>query len=92
MHFLRVLVASTAVALAAILTATSAHRLLADTVSPAEEADPAEVAIGERLFLGQATVKTHVNRIFAKIGTQSRARAVRYAISNGLAKPGSGDG
>jgi DNA-binding NarL/FixJ family response regulator len=48
--------------------------------------------IGERLFLGQATVKTHVNRIFAKIGTQSRARAVRYAISNGLAKPGSADG
>jgi DNA-binding NarL/FixJ family response regulator len=46
--------------------------------------------IGERLFLGQATVKTHVNRIFAKIGTQSRAQAVRYAISNGLAKPGDG--
>jgi DNA-binding NarL/FixJ family response regulator len=44
--------------------------------------------IGERLFLGQATVKTHVNRIFAKIGTQTRAQAVRYAISNGLAKPG----
>jgi len=44
--------------------------------------------IGERLFLGQATVKTHVNRIFAKIGTQSRAQAVRYAISNGLAGPG----
>jgi len=48
--------------------------------------------IGERLFLGQATVKTHVNRIFAKIGTQSRAQAVRYAISNGLAKPGGGVG
>ena len=46
--------------------------------------------IGERLFLGQATVKTHVNRIFAKIGTQSRAQAVRYAISNGLAGPGNG--
>lgn len=44
--------------------------------------------IGERLFLGQATVKTHVNRIFTKIGTQSRAQAVRYAISNGLAQPG----
>jgi DNA-binding NarL/FixJ family response regulator len=44
--------------------------------------------IGERLVLGQATVKTHVNRIFAKIGTQSRAQAVRYAISNGLARPG----
>lgn len=46
--------------------------------------------IGERLFLGQATVKTHVNRIFAKIGTQSRAQAVRYAIGNGLAGPGNG--
>jgi DNA-binding NarL/FixJ family response regulator len=46
--------------------------------------------IGERLFLGQATVKTHVNRIFAKTGTQSRAQAVRFAISNGLAGPGNG--
>jgi DNA-binding CsgD family transcriptional regulator len=33
-----------------------------------------------------------VNRIFAKIGTQSRAQAVRYAISNGLTKPGGGPG
>ncbi|HEY1821971.1 MAG TPA: response regulator transcription factor [Trebonia sp.] len=46
--------------------------------------------IGERLVLSQATVKTHVNRIFAKIGTQSRAQAVRYAIGNGLAGPGNG--
>jgi DNA-binding NarL/FixJ family response regulator len=41
--------------------------------------------ISERLVLGQATVKTHVNRIFAKIGVQTRAQAVRYAIGNGLA-------
>jgi DNA-binding NarL/FixJ family response regulator len=46
--------------------------------------------IGERLVLGHATVKTHVNRIFAKTGVQSRAQAVRYAISNGLADPGTG--
>jgi len=46
--------------------------------------------IGERLVLGQATVKTHVNRIFAKTGVQSRAQAVRYAISNGLAGSGGG--
>jgi DNA-binding NarL/FixJ family response regulator len=46
--------------------------------------------IGERLVLGQATVKTHVNRIFAKTGVQSRAQAVRYAIGNGLAVPGTG--
>jgi DNA-binding NarL/FixJ family response regulator len=47
--------------------------------------------IAAQLYVAEATVKTHVNRIFAKIGTQSRARAVRYAISNGLAKPGSAD-
>jgi DNA-binding NarL/FixJ family response regulator len=45
--------------------------------------------IGDRLVLGQATVKTHVNRIFAKTGLQSRAQAVRYAISNGLTGPDS---
>jgi DNA-binding NarL/FixJ family response regulator len=44
--------------------------------------------IGERLVLGQATVKTHVNRIFAKIGVQNRAQAVRYAIGHRLAGPG----
>jgi DNA-binding NarL/FixJ family response regulator len=40
-----------------------------------------------RLFLGQATVKTHINRIFAKTGVRDRAQAVRYAISRGLADP-----
>ncbi len=46
--------------------------------------------IGERLVLSQATVKTHVNRIFAKIGARSRAQAVLYAIEAGLAGPGGG--
>ncbi len=41
--------------------------------------------IGERLFLGRATVKTHVNRIFAKTGVRDRAQAVRYAYRAGLA-------
>ena len=40
--------------------------------------------IAAKLVLSPATVKTHVNRVFAKIGVQSRAQAVRYAISNGL--------
>jgi DNA-binding NarL/FixJ family response regulator len=40
--------------------------------------------IGERLFLGQATVKSHVNHVFAKTGVRDRAQAVRYAIANGL--------
>lgn len=41
--------------------------------------------IGERLFLSRATVKTHINRIFAKTGVRDRAQAVRYAYRTGLA-------
>ena len=40
--------------------------------------------IGERLFLGRATIKTHVNRIFTKTGVRDRAQAVRYAFRHGL--------
>ncbi|WP_327067634.1 response regulator transcription factor [Kitasatospora sp. NBC_01302] len=40
--------------------------------------------IAERLYLGQATVKTHINRIFAKTGARDRAQAVRYAYRAGL--------
>lgn len=43
--------------------------------------------IGARLYLGRATVKTHVNRIFAKTGVRDRAQAVRYAFAVGLAEP-----
>ncbi len=31
------------------------------------------------LFVSEATVKTHVNRIFAKTGSRDRAQAIRYA-------------
>ncbi|HEV2374557.1 MAG TPA: response regulator transcription factor [Streptosporangiaceae bacterium] len=40
-----------------------------------------------RLTVSHATVKTHVNRIFAKIGARDRAQAVRYAYRNNLAGP-----
>jgi DNA-binding NarL/FixJ family response regulator len=53
--------------------------LIADGLSNAE--------IGARLFLGRATVKTHVNRIFAKTGVRDRAQAVRYAYRMGIAQP-----
>jgi DNA-binding NarL/FixJ family response regulator len=43
--------------------------------------------IGDQLVLSQATVKTHVNRIFAKTGVADRANAVRYAYQFGLARP-----
>jgi DNA-binding NarL/FixJ family response regulator len=43
--------------------------------------------IAGRLFLSNATVKTHINRIFAKTGARDRAQAVRYAYRHGLATP-----
>ena len=44
--------------------------------------------IAERLFLGQATIKTHINRIFAKTGARDRAQAVRYAYRTGIVPTG----
>jgi DNA-binding NarL/FixJ family response regulator len=41
--------------------------------------------IAARLYVSHATVKTHVNRIFAKTGARDRAQAVRYAFAHGLA-------
>ena len=50
--------------------------LIADGLSNAE--------IAERLVVSHATVKTHVNRIFMKVGARDRAQAVRYAFQHGL--------
>jgi DNA-binding NarL/FixJ family response regulator len=41
--------------------------------------------IASRLYLTEATVKTHVNHIFAKTGSRDRAQAVAYAHRHGLA-------
>jgi DNA-binding NarL/FixJ family response regulator len=43
--------------------------------------------IARTLFVSEATVKTHVNRIFAKTGSRDRAQAIRYAYSHGYALP-----
>jgi len=40
--------------------------------------------IAARLYLSEATVKTHVNHIFAKIASRDRAQAVAYAHRHGL--------
>jgi len=40
--------------------------------------------IAETLVVSSATVKTHVNRVFFKIGARDRAQAVRYAYQHGL--------
>lgn len=47
--------------------------------------------IAELLTVGEVTIKTHVNRIFAKLGLRDRAAAVIYAYDHGLAPAASGD-
>jgi len=44
--------------------------------------------IADRLVVSTATVKSHVNHIFAKAGVAGRAQAVVYAYEHRLAEPG----
>jgi DNA-binding NarL/FixJ family response regulator len=44
--------------------------------------------IARELFVGDATVKTHVARIFAKLDLHDRAQAVVLAYESGLVRPG----
>jgi DNA-binding NarL/FixJ family response regulator len=88
----------------AVLSPSVAARLLDQVRQPAKEtvsqrelevlqliasgATNREVA--ERLFVSEATVKTHLLHIYAKLGVNDRAGAVGAAFEKGLLTPGEG--
>lgn len=78
----------------------SVQRRLVEAVRPAEPsaltpretdvlrliaAGRSNVEIAQRLYITQATVKTHINNLFAKTGVRDRAQAVTYAFRHGMA-------
>jgi DNA-binding NarL/FixJ family response regulator len=44
--------------------------------------------IARDLFVGEGTVKTHVNHVFAKLNLRDRAAAVIFALDHDIAAPG----
>lgn len=84
-----------------VLAPSVARRLVAQVRRADERLTPREVQVleqvarglsnaqvGAALFIGEATVKTHLLRIFAKLGVDDRTRAVTVAIERGILPPG----
>ena len=82
----------------AVLSPSVATRVLGRMRAPAEEAlSPRELEIlgavarglsnkdiGRRLYVSEATVKTHLLRVFSKLGVDDRTAAVTVALERGI--------
>jgi DNA-binding NarL/FixJ family response regulator len=44
--------------------------------------------IADALFISELTVKSHIGRVFVKLGLRDRAAAVVYAFDHGIVRPG----
>lgn len=44
--------------------------------------------VARAMFVSEATVKTHINRLFAKLGVRDRVQAVIFAYESGFVSPG----
>ena len=83
---------------AVTLATDTAIRERLDTLTDREREVLAQLAAGannaeisESLYIGAATVKSHVSSILTKLGLRDRAQAVVFAYESGLITPGQQD-
>jgi DNA-binding NarL/FixJ family response regulator len=74
------------------VSATGAHESLLTSreqeVLRAIGAGLTNAEIAASLFISELTVKSHIGRIFVKLGLRDRAAAVVYAFDHGIVRPG----
>lgn len=78
-----------------VASRSPASEALPDGLTPREidvlrliAAGQSNMEIARELVITEATVKTHINNLFAKAGVRDRAQAVTYAFRHGIARPG----